>query len=99
MKAYITSLDYFGFPLTLNLKKGKGSAHKTLYGGIASAVIKATILCIFVSTLLNMFERKLDRTSKNEKLKTREDLQKSVSFKETGIQTFLFIFTIKDGVP
>ena len=72
MKDYITSLDYFGFPLSLNLKKGKGAAHKTLYGGIASAIIRITIIIILTSTLHNMFERKLDRTSTNEKLKTGE---------------------------
>ena len=74
MKAYITSLDYFGQPLNLNLKKGSSAAHKTLFGGIASAIIKLTILVILISTLHNMFERKLDRTSRNEKLKTIEEM-------------------------
>ena len=70
MKAYITSLDYFGTPLSINVKQSKESAHKTLYGGIASAIIKSTLIGILLFTLHQIFEQKLDRTSSNVKLKS-----------------------------
>jgi len=55
MKSYITSLDTFGYPIELNYKQSKGSAHKTFYGGMASLFVKLAMIVIFGLNLHYMF--------------------------------------------
>ena len=51
MFPYIKSLDVFGHPITLNMNQSKGAAHKTIFGGLASALIKFALLLIFVVSI------------------------------------------------
>ena len=75
MKAYVKSLDIFGHPLGLNLNQSKGPAHKTIYGGMISLIIKLTILFIFWTTLVDIFARRLDKTSSYEELRTSDEIK------------------------
>ena len=48
---FIKSLDVFGHPITINMNQSKGAAHKTIFGGLASALIKISLLFIFVISI------------------------------------------------
>ena len=45
-KDYITDLDMFGYPITLNFNKN-GNEYKTIIGGTMSLLIKLTIFLYF----------------------------------------------------
>ena len=55
MIPYIKSLDVFGHPITINLNQSKGAAHKTIFGGLASALIKVALLIILIISIQDMF--------------------------------------------
>ena len=51
MIPYIKSLDDFGHPISLNMNQSKGAAHKTIFGGLASALIKVVLLVILIISI------------------------------------------------
>ena len=99
MLAYIKSLDYFGHPISLNIAKSKGAPHKTLYGGIASAIIKLTLGSILMMKIYVMFDHSDYKSNTNETIKSIEELKEIVNFKDTGIQLMIAIWTFQDGYP
>jgi hypothetical protein len=80
MKDYIKSLDYFGYPISLNVKQSKGAPHKTFYGGFASAIIKLTLAVILAFSLYDMFAHRNSKTYSNEKLRSRKEIDEKVKF-------------------
>ena len=54
MIPYIKSLDVFGHSISLNMNQSKGAAHKTIFGGLASALIKVVLLVILIISIHDM---------------------------------------------
>ena len=88
---YIKSLDVFGFPISINLKQSKGAAHKTTYGGIATAFIKIALLIIFGFGVRDMIHNLKYTSKSSEKLMSRDDSQAIIKYKDTGIRTMINI--------
>jgi hypothetical protein len=55
MKSIIKSYDIFGYPITLTYNQSKGASHKTIYGGIATLIIKMALFAIFIQSCNEMF--------------------------------------------
>ena len=76
MLSYIKSLDQFGHPITLNVKQSKGAPFKTHLGGIASALIKVTLIIILFHSFYLMLN------SQNQTIKSREKLKSNIEMEE-----------------
>ena len=71
MKQFIISMDLFGYPISLNVNKSQGAAHKTLYGGIASLFIRMILASIFLISMQELI------TGENQKTKSKDHLMTS----------------------
>ena len=96
---YIKSLDVFGHPITLNLHQSKGAYHKTIYGGIASALLKLALLVIFIDNIQDMLTDQNSKKNTQQKLQTVQEMKQIVSYKETGIITGLSIYGQDGPIP
>ena len=92
MISFFKQFDDFGHPITLNMHRSKGAAHKTTLGGIVSVMMRATLFVIFCLEISAMFDNQNSRMNSQLKLQTVEDLKEVIPFKDTGVTTYFSIY-------